>query len=105
MKSERPDKGEKARYHQHTPNFLQMKDNRLGLTYGNCDIEARLSSDEGRTWEPSLRLFTTGPGQMGYPSTAQLSDDLLVTVFYAHQCKLHDGWHMGAIGSQALSGQ
>ena len=44
------------------------------------------------------RPFTTGPGDMGYPSTAQLPDGKLVTVFYAQKSPLHDGYHMGAIG-------
>ena len=34
---------------------------------------------------------------MGYPSTAQLPDGKLVTVFYASQSPLHAGYHMGAI--------
>ena len=95
------DEGLKAGYHQHPPHLLRLQDNRLVLTYGNRrngGIEARLSSDEGQTWAPPLRLFTTGPGDMGYPSTAQLSDGLLVTVFYASKSPLHDGYHMGAVG-------
>ena len=95
------DEGLKAGYHQHPPHLLRLQDNRLALTYGNRrngGIEARLSSDEGQTWAPPLRLFTTGPGDMGYPSTAQLSDGLLVTVFYASKSPLHDGYHMGAVG-------
>ena len=46
------------------------------------------------------RPFTTGPGDMGYPSTAQLPDGKLVTVFYAQKSPLHDGYHMGTIGWQ-----
>jgi hypothetical protein len=35
---------------------------------------------------------------MGYPSTTQLPDGKLVTVFYAQKSPLHDGYHMGAVG-------
>ena len=35
---------------------------------------------------------------MGYPSTAQLPDGKLVTVFYAINSALHDSYHMGALG-------
>ena len=42
--------------------------------------------------------FTTGPADMDYPSTAQLPDGKLITVFYAIKSPQHDGYHMGAIG-------
>ena len=75
----------------------------LVLTYGNRrngNVEARLSKDDGKMWDAPLRLFQTS-GDMGYPSTAQLPDGRMVTVFYAKQSRLHDGYHMGAIGWQA----
>ena len=50
-------------------------------------------------WDTPLRLFQTS-GDMGYPSTVQLADGRMVTVFYAKQSRLHDGYHMGAIGWQ-----
>ena len=90
-----------AGYHKHPPHLLRLKDGRILLTYGNRrdgSIEARLTTDEGKTWSAPLRLFSTGSGDMGYPSTAQLPDGKLVTVFYAIQSPLHDGYHMGAIG-------
>ena len=95
------DEGIIAGYHLHPPHLLRLKDGRILLTYGNRrdgSIETRLSSDDGKTWEPVQRLFTTGPGDMGYPSTAQLPDGKLVTVFYAQKSPLHDGYHMGAVG-------
>ena len=95
-----------AGYHQHAPHLLRLKDNRILLTYGNRrdgSIEARLTTDEAKTWSAPLRLFTTGPGDVGYPSTAQLPDGKLVTVFYASKSPLHDGYHMGALGWTAPS--
>ena len=94
------DEGLIAGYHKHPPHLLRLQDNRLLLTYGNRQdgsIEARLSANNGRSWDTPHKLYTTGPGDMGYPSTAQLSDGKLVTVFYAAQSPLHAAYHMGAI--------
>lgn len=98
------DAGLVASYHQHPPHLLQLKDQRLLLTYGNRrdgSIETRLSENNGQSWDTPHKLYTTGPGDMGYPSTAQLPDGKLVTVFYAAQSPLHTGYHMGAIGWNA----
>ena len=98
------DEGLIADYHKHPPHLLRLKDGRILLTYGNRrdgGIETRLTADEGKTWSAPQRIFTTGPGDMGYPSTAQLSDGGLVTVFYAIKSPLHDGYHMGAVGWSA----
>lgn len=95
------DEGLIAGYHKHPPHLLRLKDQRLLLTYGNRrdgSIEARLSENDGQTWGTTHKLYTTGPGDMGYPSTAQLPDGKLVTVFYAIKSPLHDRYHMGAIG-------
>ena len=95
------DEGLVADYHKHPPHLLRLKDGRILLTFGNRrdgGIETRLTADEGKTWAAPQRLFTTGPGDMGYPSTAQLPDGKLVTVFYAVKSPLHDGYHMGAVG-------
>lgn len=95
------DEGVIAGYHLHPPHLLRLKDGRILLTYGNRRdgaIESSLSGDDGKTWSAHQRHLTTGPGDMGYPSTAQLPDGKLVTVFYARKSALHDGYHMGAIG-------
>ena len=95
------DEGLIAGWHMHPPHLLRLKDSRILLTYGNrrdAGIETRLTADEGKTWSPPQRIFTTGLGDMGYPSTAQLPDGKLVTVFYAINSPLHDGYHMGAVG-------
>ena len=95
------DEGLVAGYHKHPPHLLRLKDQRLLLTYGNRrdgSIEARLSANDGKSWGAAHKLFTTGPGDMGYPSTAQRPDGKLVTVFYASKSPLHAAYHMGAIG-------
>ena len=98
------DEGLIADYHLHPPHLLRLKDGRILLTYGNRrdgGIETRISADEGKAWATPQRLFTTGPGDMGYPSAAQLPDGKLVTVFYAIKSPLHDGYHMATIGWSA----
>lgn len=95
------DEGLIAGYYKHPPHLLRLKDQRLVLTYGNRrdgSIEARLSSDDGKSWSTPLKFFTTGPGDMGYPSTAQLPNGKLTTVFYAARSPLHAGYHMGVVG-------
>ena len=82
------DEGLFTGYHKHPPRLLRLKDGRILLTYGNRrdgSIEARLSANDGKAWGTPHKLYTTGPGDMGYPSSAQLPDGRLVTVFYAIQ--------------------
>ncbi len=60
------------------------------------------SADFGKTWRAEGKLVTTGPGDMGYPSTAQRADGKLVTAFYAAQSPLHAGYQIGSIGWNAV---
>ncbi len=95
------DEGLIAGYHKHPPHLLQLADGQILLTYGNrreATIEVCFSKDNGRTWSKPVNLFTASRGDMGYPSTAQLPNGRLVTVFYAQSSPLHEGYHMGAIG-------
>ena len=95
------DEGLVAGYHLHPPHLLLLSDGRILLTYGNRregTIEVRLSNNNGHTWNTPATLFTTSRGDMGYPSTTQLPNGQLVTVFYAQSSPLRDGYHMGAVG-------
>jgi hypothetical protein len=48
--------------------------------FGN---QVRVSSDHGRTWSEPLTISDDGAGgDLGYPSTVQLDDGSLVTVWY-----------------------
>ena len=48
--------------------------------YGN---QARLSDDGGKTWSAPLTISDDGAGgDLGYPSTVELDDGTLVTVWY-----------------------
>ena len=65
----------------------RLNDGRLLMTYGHRRAPlgqyARLSDDCGKSWSEPMYI---GPndvsGDLGYPSTVQLSDDSLVSVWY-----------------------
>lgn len=67
--------------------LLRLKDDRLLMSYGHrrkpFGNQARISEDEGKTWsEPILISGDGAGGDLGYPSTVQLDDGSLVTVWY-----------------------
>jgi len=67
--------------------LLGLKDDRLLMTYGHrrppFGNQARLSTDHGRTWsEPVIVSGDGAGGDLGYPSTVQLDDGTLVSVWY-----------------------
>ncbi len=67
--------------------LLRLRDGRLLMTYGHrrppLGNQARLSTDEGRTWSDPILVSTDGhSGDLGYPSTAELADGTLLTVWY-----------------------
>ena len=81
--------------------LARLADGRLVLTFGNrvkdeTGVCARLSSDEGKTWGPTLRLARTLDWDCGYPSSAPRADGKIVTVFYAKRAASHERYHMGA---------
>ncbi len=67
--------------------LLRLKDGRLLMTYGfrrkPYGNQARVSSDHGQTWSKPLTISDDGIGSdLGYPSTVQLDDGTLLTVWY-----------------------
>ena len=67
--------------------LVRLRDNRLLMTYGHrrapLGNQARLSTDHGRTWSEPILLSGDGiTGDLGYPSTVELDDGTLVTVWY-----------------------
>ena len=71
------------------PSLIRLRDGRLCLTYGYraepFSIRARLSRDNGRTWQPEIILRNDGGGRdLGYPRTVQRPDGKIVTVYYFH---------------------
>ena len=71
------------------PHLLVLKDGRLITVYakridGICGEYACVSTDGGRTWdvEHELLLHPFDNGDLGYPSSAQLADGSILTVYY-----------------------
>jgi len=70
--------------------LLKLKDGRLVMTYGYRRApygnQARVSADHGRTWSAPLTISADGEGHdLGYPSTVELADGTLLTVWYEFQ--------------------
>jgi hypothetical protein len=64
-----------------------LKDGRLLMTYGHrrapLGNQARLSEDQGRTWSAAMLISNDGSStDLGYPSTVELDDGSLLTVWY-----------------------
>jgi Neuraminidase (sialidase) len=67
--------------------LLRLRDGRLQMTYGHRRApfgnQARVSSDAGKTWSEPLIISGDGMGgDLGYPSTVELSSGELLTVWY-----------------------
>lgn len=67
--------------------LLRLRDDRLLMTYGHrrapLGNQARVSSDHGATWSEPMILSGDGTsGDLGYPSTVQLGDGSLLTIWY-----------------------
>ncbi len=67
--------------------LLRLKDSRLLMSYGYrrkpFGNQARVSSDHGQTWSDPITISDDGiGGDLGYPSTVELEDGTLLTVWY-----------------------
>ena len=67
--------------------LMRLRDGRLLMTYGHRRVpfgnQARLSTDNGKTWGDPILISNDGiGGDLGYPSTVELPDDSLLTVWY-----------------------
>jgi sialidase-1 len=67
--------------------LLRLKDGRLLMTYGYrrkpFGNQARISSDHGKTWSSPFIISGDGiGGDLGYPSTVELGDGTLLSVWY-----------------------
>lgn len=67
--------------------LLKLRDGSLLMSYGHrrapLGNQARVSRDHGRTWsEPLIVSGEAGSGDLGYPSSAELADGTLLTVWY-----------------------
>ena len=67
--------------------LLRLRDGRLLMTYGYrrkpYGNQARISADHGKTWSEPITISSDGKdGDLGYPSTVELGDGTLLTVWY-----------------------
>lgn len=67
--------------------LLRLKSGHLLMTYGHrrppFGNQARLSTDNGRSWSEPMILSSDGVGvDLGYPSTVELENGTLLTVWY-----------------------
>jgi len=75
---------------QHPADITLLKSGHLLLTYGNrlepFGAQCMLSRDGGKTWDREKRTmvgWTSLHGDCGYPSTVQLADGTIVTMYYS----------------------
>jgi hypothetical protein len=69
------------------PALIRLRDGRICLVYGYRDppfgMRARLSTDEGATWEAEIVLRDGGGNHdLGYPRAVQRTDGSVVTAYY-----------------------
>lgn len=69
------------------PHFLLHSSGAVVLTYGRrekpCSVRGRISHDNGRTWSEEITIGPEAPNwDMGYPSSVELSDGSVLTVYY-----------------------
>ena len=67
--------------------LLRLRDGRLMMSYGHrrqpYGNQARLSTDDGDSWSGPMTISDDGDGgDLGYPSTVELDDGSLVTIWY-----------------------
>lgn len=67
--------------------LLKLRDGSLLMSYGHrrnpIGNQARISRDHGKTWSAPLIISgDAASGDLGYPSTAELADGSLLTVWY-----------------------
>lgn len=70
------------------PHLIQLRSGVVISTYGRrkqpYGIMAMISFDNGENWEKDIRIYeNTASDDIGYPSTVELPDGNLLTVFYA----------------------
>ena len=98
------DQGPVTTMNQHPAHLLRIADGRILLVYGirntsQHGVGARLSDDEGKTWDnPRILVDLDNPHvDCGYPASAQLDDGTIVTAYYAAATPAHQRYHMGVV--------
>lgn len=73
--------------------LLRLRDGRIVMSYGYRRApygnRARVSADHGKSWGAEITLTASGKdGDLGYPSTVELADGTLLTIWYQSMPKL-----------------
>ncbi len=89
---------------QHPGHITSLQDGRLLLTYGNRKVGQRgvavkVSLDQGRTWGEELIIIDDLDfGQdCGYPTSVQLDNGNIMTLYYSRGIESHQRYHMGTV--------
>lgn len=74
------------------PHLYKHSSGALICTYAQREapftVKAMFSFDNAKTWDTDHELYVNGVDEdLGYPSTVELEDGSLITVFYAHPSK------------------
>ncbi len=82
--------------------LLKLSDGRILLTYGNrtpgdWGIDARTSSDGGRTWSIPQRLAVLEAPDCGYPEAVEFPGGRLMVAYYCDGIATHQRYHMGVV--------
>ncbi len=79
-------RGKLSEHNEHPGHLMRLANGRILLTYGNRHapegVDVRASDDEGLTWSAPVRLGGFADWDGGYPSSVQLPDGRVLTVFY-----------------------
>lgn len=88
---------------QHPAHLIKLSDGRIVVTYGIrhrgfYGVGARLSEDQGETWQTPIVLVDLDDAfDGGYPSSVELEDGSILTAYYASGVKAHTRYHMGVV--------
>lgn len=71
------------------PHILKHSSGALVCTYGYREapfgVKVMFSFDNGNTWDYGHDIYVNGVnGDLGYPSSVELADGSIITIFYAH---------------------
>lgn len=83
--------------------LLKLRSGSILLAYGIREhgafgLGARLSEDNGQSWStPWVLISFDDADDGGYPSSVELEDGSICTVYYANRVSAHTRYHMGAL--------
>ena len=94
---------------EHPGDVIRLQDGRLLLTYGRrrppMGILGMVSRDDGKTWHERRKLLLVGDSgdDQGYPSSIQLDDGTIVTVYYSSELHVEGPSRTEVLGIHAAA--